>query len=273
MDFDLFKDIVNQTCASAPIRQICLVGFGEPLLYPRLEEAIQFIKNKNHAIRTTITTNGVLLSSEWAHRLVSAGLDQITISVNATSKEQYKEINRADLYENVVSNTSVFLETVNILSPSMRVLVQILEGPNGMNEIKAFSDFWKPKLGRCGEVQVQPFVNWAGLINNTHNVSDNKDKHYPCAHIQCSWIITREGNALACCMVSPGDEGDLFLGSVKEKSLKELYMEGRILELRKMNLEGTLYKLSPCNKCDSYKTVPNVWIKNPLYPYFGKQWL
>ncbi|MCW1310036.1 MAG: hypothetical protein QXP04_05065 [Candidatus Nanoarchaeia archaeon] len=74
-------------------------------------------------------------------------------------------------------------------------------------------------------------------------------------------------------MVIPGDEGDLKLGNIKDKSLRELYMFGKILELRKLNMEGKLYELSPCRACDTYKTVPNVWIKNPFYPLLGKKWV
>jgi MoaA/NifB/PqqE/SkfB family radical SAM enzyme len=273
MDFELFKTIVSQACELAPIRQIPLVGFGEPLLYPHLEEAVKYIKEQNHAIRVTLTTNGILLNSDWAKRLVAAGLDQITVSVNATSREQYREINRADFYDKVVTNTYAFLETVNMTSVPMRVLVQVLEGPNGPEEIKAFRSFWEPRLGVCGEIQVQPFVNWGGTIDTYVAANPAKEKRYPCAHLQNNWIVTREGDALACCMVFPDDQGDLALGNIKEKSLKQLYMEGRIKELRRLNIEGRLYDLSPCSNCDAYKTVPNVWIRNPLYPVMKRKWL
>lgn len=275
MDFELFKEIFNQALTLLPLKNVCLEGFGEPLLYPYLAEAIEYIKSKNSKISILITTNGILLNSDWAEKFTKLGLDQITISVNATSKAQYQQINNAYLYDRVVSNAITFLDYVNSSNSSIRVLIQVLEGPNGSKEIASFRQFWTSKLGKCGEIQVQPFVNWAGIIRtNMHNVAKcDYDNRYPCAHLQTSCIITREGNALACCMVIPGDEGDLKLGNIKEKTLKELYMAGKILELRKLNAEGKVYKLSPCRTCDAYKTVSNVWIKNPFHPHIGRKWI
>lgn len=275
MDFGLFKKIVDDAHKLIEIHNVCLVGFGEPLLYPYLVEAIDYIKKKDSQIKVSITTNGVLLNDSWTRRLIEVGLDQITISVNAVSRDQYLKINNADLYSKVVSNTCNFLDTVNDVRSPMRVLIQLLDfGPNVGHDEKNFRKFWEPKLGKCGEIQIQPFVNWGGLLRKPQKPKHQENTNrYPCAHLQASWIITREGNALACCMVFPGNEGDLKLGNVKDRSLRELYMQGKILELRKLNIEGKLYDLSPCKICDAYKTVPNVWLRNPFYPLFGKKWI
>ncbi|MEM3444235.1 MAG: hypothetical protein QXP04_05070 [Candidatus Nanoarchaeia archaeon] len=53
----------------------------------------------------------------------------------------------------------------------MRVLIQVLEGLNNSNEIEDFIRFWEPKLGRCGKIQIQPFINWAGHVK-TINKND-----------------------------------------------------------------------------------------------------
>jgi MoaA/NifB/PqqE/SkfB family radical SAM enzyme len=273
MDYELFKQVVDETCELVPVKQVSLVGFGEPLLYPQLIEAIEYVKKKNASISVILTSNGLLLNADWAHKMVAAGLDQMTISVNATSREQYLEINRADLYDQVVVNTCEFLDEVNSLTSRMRVHVQVLEGFNDDQKIELFRNFWKSKLGKCGAIQLHPLSNWAGEVKMSKEKFSGTDKHYPCAHLLNSWVVSREGNALACCMVLPDEQGDLSLGNVRDESLRELYMEGRIVELRKMNLEGSLYKLYPCKNCNTYKTVPNVCIKNPLYPLLGRKWI
>ncbi|KAF0119211.1 MAG: Fe-S oxidoreductase containing radical SAM domain [Rhodospirillaceae bacterium] len=280
MNFDLFKKVVDDALAIQPISRVLLVGFGEPFLYPQLEEGMRYLREKNPSMYITTTSNGTLLSEEWARKMVEVGLNQITISVNATSREQYLQINRSDSYEKVVANTRAFLSTVNTLGASMRILVQVLEGPNGPDEISCFRKEWQPYLGHCGEIQVQPFVNWAGQIDK-NQIPLTVDKsagiclskvRYPCAHLG-GWLITREGNGLPCCMALPEDPGDLLLGNVRDQSIAEMFMGKRMAELRILNFEGKLSELSPCEKCDAHRSMPNVWIYNPLHRFFGPQWI
>jgi wyosine [tRNA(Phe)-imidazoG37] synthetase (radical SAM superfamily) len=272
MDFALFTIIMDEACSLLPLKQVVLTGFGEPLLYPRLEEAIAYIKNKNPSIRVIFTTNGILLTPERTKRILAAGLDQLTISLNAVSREQYKEFTKFDYYEQIVNNTRALLALVNEGRYNTKVYVQVMAGLNTEKDIEAFKTCWQPYLGECAQVQVQPFVNWGGMIKPVASKPIKKVK-YPCIHLYNNWIISREGEALACCMVFPAQQGDLKLGNIKNKSLSELYLSGRIKKLQKMNQKGLLYALTPCKDCDAFLTVPNIWIRNPLYKLCGKKYV
>lgn len=286
IDFDLYKSIVDGAFAAAPrkepIKHVSLVGFGEPLLYPKLVEAVTYLRAKARDVEIILTSNGLLISRDWGIRLAAAGVNRMTISVNATSREQYAEINRADLYEKVVANTKAFLAAVNEGDSGLRVHVQVLEGPNGPEEIEQFRREWQPYLGRCGEIQVSPYVNWAGQLddgliklkkkNEAPKAAPARKRAYPCSQLMGNWIVTREGNALPCCMVLPAEKGDLNLGNVKVSSFQDLFQKGRILDLRRKNLNEGLGSVSPCNKCDAYLAKPNVWFRNPLHRFVGKQW-
>ena len=67
-------------------------------------------------------------------------------------------------------------------------------------------------------------------------------------------------------MVAPDEQGDLALGNILDCSFEELYLSGKILKLRRENLNGNLRRYSPCNKCNAWKTVPNIWVVQPLAP-------
>ena len=86
----------------------------------------------------------------WGYRLADAGLDQITISVNATSRDQYKRINAADEYDKVVGNTIAFLKEVNESTAKMTVIIQVLSVLNDDKQIQQFRSFWQSHLGRVG---------------------------------------------------------------------------------------------------------------------------
>lgn len=306
MEYGLFKKTVDEALSEGRLDRALLVGFGEPFLYPHLEDAVAYIKQRSPGTKVTLTSNGTLLSGEIGTRLARAGLDQITISVNATSREQYHRINAADEYDKVVANTTAFLDAVNAETSSMTVFVQVLEVLNDEAQIKKFYEFWTPRLGNCGIIQRQPFVNWGGQIDTQriidgedaarsgkaqrpaslkemkkaidptksafeHDTAERSAEPYPCLHLQMSRIVSREGNALACCMVYPDEQGDLALGNVRDAPLERIYNEGRIKELQLLDMQGKLGTLTPCNTCEAYKTVPNIWLKNPLHKLVGQK--
>jgi len=273
IDFELFKLIVDEAI-KLKAEQIALVGFGEPLLYSRLIEAIHHIKSNYSSVRTYLTTNGTLLDEQMSIAIINSGLDQMTISVNFDSRQKYSEQNGFDVFDHVVENTKAFLRLLNregsYRKPQTRI--QILAGLNSPYEIDAFREFWTPYLAPNAIIQVQPLVNWAGQVD----VESNKEEfqRYPCTHLRNSWIITREGNALACCMVFPFNErNELMLGNIRiSNSLRQLYFEGRIAQMRKDNMDCNHDRMPTCRMCDAYRTVPNIYIRNPLHPLVGNKW-
>jgi molybdenum cofactor biosynthesis enzyme MoaA len=319
MDWELLVKAIDGAMCETRVEIFNLVGFGEPFLYPKLEEAIRYIKQVNPTAEVRLTSNGTLLSADVGRRMAEVGLTQITISVNATSDVQYQRINASNSYEKVVENTKSFLRAINDSGRDILVIVQVLSGVNDEAQIQKFRDFWAPHLGRCGVIQVQPFVNWAGQID-TQNLLDRelsargtdsaadreqprnmstvillrelKDRKkdvdspfahdsacqekevepYPCFHLHRTRIVSREGNALACCMVYPDDQGDLALGNIRDHAFHELYLSGKVVELRRKDLNGKLGKYSPCNRCNAWKTVPNIWWRNPLHRWIGPKW-
>src|SRR3990167_10235450 len=61
MDFDLFQKIVDEAVKYGT-KAFSLHVFGESLLYPKIFEAISYIKNKDKNISITLSTNGTLLN-------------------------------------------------------------------------------------------------------------------------------------------------------------------------------------------------------------------
>lgn len=329
MAWEVFVKAIDGGLEEGRLDVVNLVGFGEPFLYPELSRAIRYIKDKDPRIRVHLTSNGTLLNKQVAKTLIDAGLDQLTISVNATSREQYRRINAADEYDRVVKNTIDFLSVANASDRAVTVLVQVLSVVNDEEQIAQFREFWRPYLGKYGVIQVQPFVNWAGQIDTAdilrreaeareaerrrkeeiagdsskqdrradaakmpnsvllralksrkrnvaspfeYDAASNKTEPYPCYHLHKTRIISREGNALACCMVFPEEQGDLALGNLQDKSFAELYGAGKLRELQRIDLNGRLDELVPCKTCDAWKTVPNIWWRNPFHRWFGPKW-
>jgi len=80
LPYSLFKKIVDEA-SSFGKRSFSLHLFGEPLLYPRILEGIEYIKSRGHAV--ILTTNGLLLGRLYKQL---RGVDKIIWSYKADVK-------------------------------------------------------------------------------------------------------------------------------------------------------------------------------------------
>jgi cyclic pyranopterin phosphate synthase len=91
LDFEEITHIVR-ILAYLGISKIRLTG-GEPLVRKDLDELVGMISSIDGIREITMTTNGLLLPG-MAHRLASAGLNRVNISLDTLDPERYKEITR-----------------------------------------------------------------------------------------------------------------------------------------------------------------------------------
>lgn len=71
-------------------RTVAFAGFGEPLLHPRFPEMVRLAHAKG--LRTELTSNAMLLTSNLAKQLIDAGLDQFTVSIDGASNASHGAI-------------------------------------------------------------------------------------------------------------------------------------------------------------------------------------
>lgn len=104
---NIIWDIFRSVIPILPYVNLCVVsGFGEPLLYPHLREAIEIIRRLGADIH--FTTNGLLLNSEMAHFLIQKQASIIAISLDAATRNTYDSIRIGSNFEEVVRNIRSF---------------------------------------------------------------------------------------------------------------------------------------------------------------------
>ena len=90
-----FEEIerVARSFAQHGVRKIRITG-GEPLLRRGVEDLVAMLANIQD-VELTLTTNGVLLT-RMAARLKAAGLDRVTVSLDALDDAVFKAMNDVD---------------------------------------------------------------------------------------------------------------------------------------------------------------------------------
>lgn len=84
------------------------VGYGEPLLNKTFIQKLKYLKGKSAYV--DVTTNGTLLDRETSHKLIDAGLDQITFSLDGATPETFESIRKGAEFSRVLRNIKALTE-------------------------------------------------------------------------------------------------------------------------------------------------------------------
>lgn len=104
MPLELFKKIVDEARHFAS--DMYLHHRGEPLMNPALFDMITYAASAG--IRTRFHTNGTLLTREKAEKLLKAGPQLVSFSVDGFEKETYEKIRGGATFETTVENIKRF---------------------------------------------------------------------------------------------------------------------------------------------------------------------
>ena len=109
MDFELFKKIMDN-CKGRNLKKINLFWFGETFIYPRLIEAIKYIKDKLPGTKVNISTNGSLVKGDIVEKIIESGLDTLNFDIDGAAKETYESIRKNLIFEEVTGNLRNIME-------------------------------------------------------------------------------------------------------------------------------------------------------------------
>jgi len=79
-----------------------LFNYGDPFVHPQAVEMIEDLKRKFPSVYLYTSTNGLLLTEEKIVRIIEAGLDEITFSVDGPDQKTYSRYRRGGDFEKVM---------------------------------------------------------------------------------------------------------------------------------------------------------------------------
>ncbi len=246
MDFATLKRIAEKIPAGS---EITLTGWGEPLLYSRIHEAIRIFKRKKCLVE--LTTNATLLNQEMIEKLVNDELDSISLSVDsfeelASQDPRHHSHSIKSVVQNLISSRQNKKPLV-ILQPTLHKgkegeLLELIKkgkelGVDRINiarldrrfnknlpsfraeeefelaeKIMTFSDKLKIR------VDFLPFSAFTGIKRRLFILFGRRlfRKNRPCPKLYDYVYITHSGKATPCCSLPTYELGDLLSQSLEE---------------------------------------------------------
>lgn len=253
MSLQTYKKIIDEIKEYA--LEVKLYDSGEPLLHKQIVEMIIYA-NKN-GLLTEIDTNGTLLTPELSESIIKSGLDYISFSFDGYDAETYETIRLNGKFNQTLNNLITFLKIKKRLkskTPFVRVKSIVKTNDKRFSEkkmIKFQENFKDLHVNEFARVEVH---DWGG----NKKVADNQvlkpeawnlnPKNYArCPRLYSTLAILWNGDVLPCCSID--FEGKLKIGNVNEKSIRDIWNDSPIKNLRTAFINHKIDNIPFCSTC------------------------
>ena len=233
---------------------------GEPLLNKKLEEMIHYAKKQNVADSLYLTTNAALLTPERSLKLIESGLDDIRISVEATSSKEYRRITQTfDDYDTILKNVGFLYQEKTRLNQPLTVIAQIIDADLNSEIKQQFLDDFSPITDRC---DLKKIMGWSGSGQNdfTHGLKKNT----PTPRLVCpepfSKLAVNFNRTVSICCVDWTHE--TVVGDLSQQTLEEVWQGETLKNFRIKHLKGQRHTLPPCTDCHYLQTRSPIHVQD-----------
>ena len=233
MNFDLYKKGIDE-CAENELYSIRLSWRGESTLHPQLIEMIAYAR-KSGIKEISFLTNGSGLNEEFSMRLIKAGLDYITISVDGL-RENYNKLRAPLDFDETVAN--------------IKSLYGLREG-NGYTfsriKVQGIFEYFKGKEAEYYETFRPITDNISFNVKHDYQLRNQKqEENLFCPYLWQRLTITASGLIPLC--ISDWDT-EIEVGNLAGTTIKEVWLGEKMEEMRRIQLENRRLELRPCQKC------------------------
>jgi organic radical activating enzyme len=270
MDFSLLTEMLaefKRDHGEAPVN-FSLGGYGEPLLYPRLYEAIALIKDLFPQSQLTMTSNAHLLNQAAARRLLESGLDYVRFSLNATSAEEYRRLIGSDRFHLAEQNIEYLLRQKQATPDRLKVGIQILDTTQNRIGFPIYKKRWEELFSGEDFITYRMMENRGGVIDSSDLSQGSSpaslQERWPCYALWRYLSVDTQGRVYCCCEAYTFREKPtlLCLGSLKQSSLAQISGSAALARIQDMHLRNDYAALPECAHCTKPINYPNVWEKH-----------
>lgn len=235
MDFELFKKIIDEIGGKVPAIRLSLRG--EATLHKQFVECIAYAKD-HHIKEVSTLTHGGKLDPEFFDRIVKAGIDWITISIDGigtTYEKIRKPIKFAEILQKL-KDIKAYKEARGLHKPVIKVQgiwPAIQENP------QAYYDTLKPYTDL---IAFNPLIDYLGKDEDIVYLDD-----FTCPQQYQRLVIGADGLVMKC---SNDEENREVIGDVNRETVHQVWHGEKMGQVREMHKQKQGFLNSPvCRRC------------------------
>jgi len=162
--------LIADIFARLGVRKVRVTG-GEPLVRKGIDRFIAQLAETPGVDRVALTTNGVFLAQK-AHRLKSAGLKAVNVSLDTFDREKYKSVTGRDGLADVLAGLDAAMEAG---IESVKLNVVVMKGVND-DELEKFAEYTMRKKIQVRFIEFMPHTKGAWNAGQYMPVDDVKKR-------------------------------------------------------------------------------------------------
>jgi len=254
MSMQLFDKFVDEVSAySEWIEQVCLNHGGEPTLDKDLATRVQMLKSAGIK-KTDISTNGQLLTPQLSLKLIEAGIDAISISINAMTKPTYEKIHRGLNFDVVMNNTMQLFRLRDELRPNLQIRVRMLVLEENEPEVNDWLIYWKKYAKENDRIYAKPPHSFGNQIwqNSTDDVEIFAKQ--PCVSPFSTLVMQTDGTIGLCCA---DYDTKIRLGDFSTQTIKDIWNGEKFNKIRHNHANENRNAIKLCRGC-------NIWERDAV---------
>lgn len=264
LNFNLFKEIVNQAKAFGPIF-FALHKFGEPLMNKNILDYVSYIKSVDKDNNIYLTTNGLLLNRHLAKELLRLKVDHINFSIGANASKTYLRLRKGGDLDRVEENLKELISLKKRSHSKIYITAQIIKMDETETEIEEFIKKWRG----CGVV---PTV-WDKISMDAKSEmsrTNHLKKKYPCVLLWTDMVVNSDGRVSICVCDC---KSEVIFGDTNKEAILSIWNGKEIKKYRRMHLGGNYNQITLCKNCDyilenedlfSLRNIRDILVKTKL---------
>jgi MoaA/NifB/PqqE/SkfB family radical SAM enzyme len=236
MDLEASRRVLDEIMAAQPLVQPNM--YGEPLLAPNLRERLADMKARGIAI--AMNTNGLTLDDSLAQYMVDVGVDSISFSLDAVSRETLMKIRGIDKLEKI--EAAVFRMLAARRDRKLpRISVSLTLQDANRHEERAFVERWSGIVD-CVRVNLL-------FENGTFPDMKAPAERLPCPTLYKTLPIHNDGTVTVCCLDGFKQTN---VGNVFEQGVRAVWHGEEFAKVRYYHETGQWDKVPFCKNCNGW---------------------
>ena len=250
MDFELFKKIINEIGGKVPALRMSLRS--EPTLHPKFVECIRYAKD-NGIKEVSFLTNGSRLTPDFFEKIMEAGADWITISVDGLD-EVYDGIRKPLKFKETLQKI-IDIKEIKSKHNSHKPVIKVQSvWPAIRDNPETYYNTFEPYVDL---IAFNPLIDYLG--KDTDIVYED---NFSCPQHYQRLVIGADGLVMMC---SNDEEGTVIVGDANIESIYGIWHGEKLNKIREQhNKINGFMEIPVCRKCylprateDGEKSVVN----------------
>lgn len=233
---------------------VVLGGFGEPLLHPQFDDILGAVRQAG-VFGLALRTNGIALADETIESLIRHEVDVVSVTLDATSPEVYREVHGADAFDTVVGNINRLMSARGgqpATGPSRPAVVaplvvaEMTKCHETLGQMEAFFDGW---IREVGWAVLVGYNHYGGRLENRSVVDMTPADRRACLRIRTRCTVTADADVLLC---DQDFAAERPAGNLSTAPLRDIWRGSACTVARDAHARGAYRDVPLCDRCQEW---------------------